>query len=416
MSKFSFETDVIHGGFAPDKSNFFSVSAPITMSSTYKMADIGIPDLTNGTYIYSRLGNPTREALEKSIAKLENAKHGFAFASGMAAITACVQFLAKSGDHVICADDVYGGTNWYFSNIAKQNGLNVEMLNLRDISGLTKKVNKKTKLVLFETVTNPLIKVNDVSTIAKAVHEINKDCLVIIDNTFLTPWNMRPLEHGADVVLHSASKYINGHSDCVCGLVATSNDSVRDALFGAQVYLGGVPSPFDSFLVSRGMKTLHLRMPRHYENALKIAKWLQTNEKIEKIWYPGLESHEGYEVLKKLSRTAGGLITFTIKGSEEQARRFLQSTKLISLAVSLGGYESLAQHPYSMTHANVTEEHKKKIGITKNMIRLSVGLENVDDLINDIENAINIAVSDEHDMKKTITVAPVVEKCATVGN
>lgn len=390
----SFGTDAIHAGQDPAKFNFKSAVPPITMASTYQRSDTGIPDLTNGKYIYSRLGNPTRECLEQCIAKLENAKHGLAFSSGMAAITGCIQTFAKAGDHVICGDDVYGGTNWYFNNIANKNGLEIDMVDMRSIDAVVAAVRDSTQIVFFESMTNPLLRVVDVAAVAEAVHKIRDDIVVIVDNTFMTPWNMRPLDLGADIVVHSATKYINGHSDVVCGLLSTNSSNMREALFMTQITLGAVPSPFDSYLVNRGMKTLHLRMPRHAENAMKVAEWLEANPRIEKVYYPGLPSHPEHDILKKVARGAPGIITFSTKGQEENASKFLKSTKVVTLAVSLGGYESLAEHPASMTHANVPKEHREALGITDTMIRMSVGLEDAEDIIADLENALKIALPD----------------------
>lgn len=382
MAKFNYktiETGLIHGGIYGDQYTG-AVNVPIYQTSTYEQQGLG----QNKGWEYSRTGNPTRAALEALIAELEGGSHGFAFASGMAALTAVLS-LFKSGDKIIISSNVYGGTFRVLDKIFKNFNISYSIEDTTDLEGLDKKITDDVKAILVETPANPLLTITDLEGIAKIAKK--HGILSIVDNTFMTPYLQRPIEQGIDIVVHSATKYLGGHSDVVAGLAVVHNKELAERLAFIQNATGGVLGPFDSFLLIRGIKTLGVRLDRHTENALKIAKWLTVQSAVKKVYYPGLESAQGYEINKKQAKNGGAMISFELKENYDH-KTFFSSLGLISLAESLGGVESLACHPASMTHASIPREIREKVGITDGLIRLSVGIEGVEDLIADLQQAI----------------------------
>ena len=382
MAKFNYktiETGLIHGGIYGDQYTG-AVNVPIYQTSTYEQQGLG----QNKGWEYSRTGNPTRAALEALIAELEGGSHGFAFASGMAALTAVLS-LFKSGDKIIISSNVYGGTFRVLDKIFKNFNISYSIEDTTDLEGLDKKITDDVKAILVETPANPLLTITDLEGIAKIA--IKHGILSIVDNTFMTPYLQRPIEQGIDIVVHSATKYLGGHSDVVAGLAVVHNKELAERLAFIQNATGGVLGPFDSFLLIRGIKTLGVRLDRHTENALKIAKWLTGQSAVKKVYYPGLESSQGYEINKKQAKNGGAMISFELKENYDH-KTFFSSLGLISLAESLGGVESLACHPASMTHASIPREIREKVGITDGLIRLSVGIEGAEDLIADLQQAI----------------------------
>ncbi len=378
----SIESALIHGGIDGDEFTG-AVNVPIYQTSTYAQQGIG----QNKGWEYSRTGNPTRAALEKLIAELEGGTHGFAFASGMAALST-VLTLFKSGDRIIISSNVYGGTFRVLDKVFKNFGVNYSIEDTSDLENLEKKIGSDVKAILIETPANPLLTISDLEGIAKLAKK--HGILSIVDNTFMTPYLQRPIEKGIDIVVHSATKYLGGHSDVVAGLVVVNDKDLAERLAFIQNAVGGVLGPFDSFLLIRGIKTLGVRLDRHTENALRIARWLEKNPAVKKVYYPGLESAQGYEINKRQAKNGGAMISFELKENYD-FKKFFSSLKLISLAESLGGVESLACHPASMTHASIPREIREKVGITDGLIRLSVGIEGADDLIFDLNNAIEEA-------------------------
>lgn len=363
----------------------------LELATTYAQKSPGV----HRGFEYSRTGNPTRQVLEKLIAAVESAKHGLCFASGSAA-TASITSILKTGDHIVCIDDVYGGTNRYFLNIAvKVNGMKVSFVELagkdgaRNLERFVKQcsVADKPKMVWIESPTNPMLKCSDFRAISEVAHRYG--IMVVVDNTFGTPFNQQPLTMGADVVVHSITKYLNGHSDVVMGVAVTNSERVREQLAFVQNSIGAVPAPFDCYQVIRGMKTLEVRMARHAENALKVARWLEGHSKVERVFYPHLPSHPHYAIASQTMRTGGGMITFLLKGGMKESRAFLENLKLFTLAESLGAVESLAEHPAIMTHASVPPKQRKEIGILDNLVRLSVGIENIEDIMADLKRALD---------------------------
>ncbi len=375
-----FETRVIHAGCEPDPGTG-AIMTPIFQTSTYVQASPG----KHKGYDYSRTHNPTRTALEKNIASLEEGNYGLAFSSGMSAITAVTQLL-KTGDHVICCDDVYGGTFRLFDKVVKRYNLEFDFVDLTIPQSLERYVRDNTKIVWLESPSNPLLKLIDIEAIVRVAKKNN--LLVCVDNTFATPFFQKPLKRGADIVMHSTTKYLNGHSDAIGGALVTNEKELYEKLQFLQNAVGAIPGPFDCFLVLRGIKTLAVRMKRHEENAIKIAQFLENHPKVKRVIYPGLGSHPQHELARKQMAGFGGIITFFIKGGLEAARRFLERVRIFSLAESLGGVESLIEHPAIMTHASLPKEIREKTGISDELIRVSVGIENVDDLIDDLENAL----------------------------
>lgn len=369
---------VVHGGIYGDKTTG-AVNVPIYQTSTYEQKGLG----ENTGWEYSRTGNPTRAALEALIAELENGTAGFAFASGLAAITA-VLMLFKSGDRILISSNVYGGTFRVLDKVFKQFGLSYSIEDTTNLETFESKITPDVKAVLIESPANPLLTVTDLAGISAISKK--KGILTIVDNTFMTPYLQRPLELGADIVVHSATKYLGGHSDLVAGLAVVKNEKIAERLAFLQNATGGVLGPFDSFLLIRGIKTLAVRMDRHVANAEKIAVFLQKNEAVKKVYYPALPDAQGYAVNKKQAKNGGAMISFELKENYD-IKTFFKSVRLIALAESLGGVESLVCHPATMTHASIPREIRQKIGITDGLIRLSVGIENAGDLTADLEQA-----------------------------
>ena len=371
------DTKLIHGSHLIDEQTG-AVSIPIYQVSTYKQDEVG----KHRGYEYSRTGNPTRQALEDYIAALENGARGLAFSSGMSA-TGTVLSLFEQGDHIICSDDVYGGTFRIMDKVFTRFGLTVSYVNTSDLSEVENAFQPNTKALFVETPTNPLLKVSDISALSKLAK--SKNVILIVDNTFYTPYWQNPLDLGADIVVHSATKYLGGHSDVVAGLVVTKEAELGEKLHFYQNAIGGVLGPQDSWLLMRGMKTLGLRMKQHEFSANKIAEWLSS--KVDKVYYPGLPAHPNHDIAKKQARGFGGMISFDV-GNGTKAAGALTKVKYFTLAESLGAVESLISIPSKMTHASIPPETRKKLGITDGLIRISVGIEDVEDLINDLDQAI----------------------------
>jgi cystathionine beta-lyase/cystathionine gamma-synthase len=371
-----FATRAIHAGQEPDPATG-AVITPIYQTSTFAQEAVGV----NKGYDYARVANPTRTALEECLASLENAAHGHAFSSGIGATTTIVHLL-DPGDHVVCVNDVYGGTYRMFSQVYEPKGYRFTYATPEELSSDPAALVRGARLVWIESPTNPLLNLVDIEAAAKAAHEVG--AIVVVDNTFASPYLQRPLELGADIVVHSTTKYLGGHSDLIGGFVATNDPTIAERLYFLQKSLGGVPGPFDSWLVLRGLKTLGVRMERHCENARRIAEYLESHQAVEQVLYPGLPSHPGHEIAKRQMKDFGGMISF-LAGSEEEAIELVARTKIWTLAESLGGVESLIEHPAQMTHASTAES---PFPIPKNLIRLSVGIESVDDLIADLEAAL----------------------------
>ena len=379
MSYKSIETVLIHGGIPIDERTG-AVNIPIYQTSTFKQDGLG----KMRGYEYSRTGNPTREALEALIAELEGGYAGFAFASGLAAETAVLSLL-NSGDRVLISSNVYGGTFRLLNNVFDHFNISYTISDTEDPESFEKDIADDVKAVLLESPANPLMTVTDIRKIAEIAHK--HDLLVIVDNTFMTPYLQRPIELGADIVVHSATKYLGGHSDVVAGLAVTKTKELADKIAFIQNSTGGVLPPFDSFLLIRGIKTLGVRLDRHVENAQSAAKFLSEHDAVKSVHYPGLPSDKGYEVNKSQAKNGGVMISFELKDNYD-IEKFFESLELVTLAESLGGVESLVCHPSSMTHASIPEDIRKKVGITDGLIRLSIGIENIDDILADIEQAI----------------------------
>jgi len=373
------ETLIIHGGNAIEERTG-AVNVPIYQTSTYKQDELG----KHRGYEYSRTGNPTRKALEKLIADLENGKYGFAFASGLAAITT-VLALFKSGDNIVISNNVYGGTFRLLNQVFNNFDITFTVAENDDYE---KSITTNTKAILIESPANPLLTITDIKTISDIAHKHN--LLSIVDNTFMTPYLQRPLDLGADIVIHSATKYLGGHCDLIAGLVVVNDDKLAEKIAFLQNSIGAILEPFDSFLLIRGIKTLAVRMDRITENALFAAEYLQNHEAVKNIYYPGLKVSKDYDVNLKQAKNGGGMISFELRENYD-IKKFFASLNLIMLAESLGGVESLVCHPSTMTHASIPEEIRKKIGITEGLIRLSIGIENKEDIINDLEQAIRKA-------------------------
>lgn len=376
-------TRAIHAGQAPDPTTG-AVMTPIYQTSTYVQKSPGV----HSGYEYSRTQNPTRHALESCLASLEGGDHGIAFASGCAA-TSAVMHLLKTGDRVICSDDVYGGTYRLFDKVFRRLGITFDFVDLTDPKHLSAAFFRGARLVWLESPSNPMLKVIDIQRIASLGHECG--ALVVVDNTFLTPVNQSPLTLGADLIVHSTTKYLNGHSDAIGGAIITSNGSLAKELYFIQNSVGAVPSPHDCFLVLRGLKTLHLRMERHEQNARALARVLEQHEAVEKVIYPGLSSHPQHALAQKQAKGFGGMISFVVKGGLPSARAALEAFRIFALAESLGGVESLVEHPAIMTHASVEPDIREKLGIKDGLIRLSVGVEELNDLQEDLERALDCA-------------------------
>ena len=380
-----FETKAIHVGEEPNLKEGGSgdVVVPIHLSSTFARREVEKP---TGGYEYSRSGNPTRHALEKRLAVLENAGFGLAFSSGLAAETVLCMTLLKSGDHVIAFDDLYGGTKRLFNTIFNRNfGVEFSYVDARDKENIKKGIRGNTRLIWLETPTNPLMRLCDLKGIADIARE--KGILTVVDNTFMSPYLQRPLDFGIDIVVHSTTKYLNGHSDSVGGAIMLSDEDIYNKLKFNQNAIGAILSPFDSYMVLRGIKTLAIRMDRHSRNAVDIARYLESHSKVRNVYYPGLESYPQFELARRQMSRFGGMISFEMDGGLEEARTFLEGLRIFSLAESLGGVESLIEHPALMTHASIPKEEREKVGITDYLIRVSVGIEDVEDLKEDLDNA-----------------------------
>ena len=374
----------IHAGQEPDPTSG-AVMTPIVLASTFVQDG---PGAMKAGYDYSRAGNPTRSALEGCLAALEGAKHAVAFGSGCAATTAMLLTL-KSGDHVLCGDDVYGGTFRIFDKVVKQFGVTSTSLDMSDASKVAEAVRPETKMIWLETPSNPMLKVFDIAAIAKVAKD--KDLVLVVDNTFATPMLQQPLALGATAVVHSTTKYLNGHSDVVGGAAITNDDALAEKLHFIQKSVGGVPSPFDCYMVLRGLKTLSVRMKQHVQSAQILVEHLSKHRQVEKVFYPGLASHPGHAIAAKQMKGPGGMISFELKGGIEASKAFLKALRVFACAESLGGVESLAEHPAIMTHASLPAEARRALGIGDGLIRLSVGLEDVEDLREDLERGFRAA-------------------------
>jgi len=378
--KVAFATRAIHAGQHPDPTTG-AIMTPVYLSSTYVQASPGV----HKGYDYSRTSNPTRKAYEDCLASLESGKHGFAFASGCAASTT-IMHLLKAGDHVVANDDMYGGTFRLFDKVIKNNGVEFSYVNLTNADNFAGAVKPNTKLVWLETPTNPMLKLVDIRKIAAEAKK--RGILTVVDNTFMSPYFQRPLELGADIVVHSTTKFINGHSDIVGGAVVTADDKLAERIGFFSNSIGAIQATFDSFLCMRSLKTLPVRMRAHAHNGLAIAEFLEKHPKVEKVIYPGLKSHPQYDLAREQMTGFGGMITFYVKGGLNESRAFLEKVKIFSLAESLGGVESLIEHPAIMTHASVPAETRRTLGIADNLVRLSVGIEDLNDLLWDLEQAL----------------------------
>ncbi|KAF2514635.1 cystathionine gamma-synthase [Flavobacterium foetidum] len=378
-----FNTKVIHGGQHHDPSTG-AVMPPVYQTSTFVQTSPGKP---LADYEYSRASNPTRTALEDALASIENGTRGLAFSSGLAA-TDCVLRSFKAGDEIIAMDDLYGGTYRMFSRIYKDSGIKFHFVDMTNIDKLKALINENTKLIWVETPTNPLMKLADIAEVAKITKE--KNILLAVDNTFATPYLQKPLDLGADIVMHSATKYLGGHSDVIAGALIVKDAALGDQLHFQQFATGATLGPMDSFLVLRGIKTLALRVQRHCENGEKVVEYLSNHPKIKTVYYPGLKTHPFHEIAKKQMKAFGGMVSFDFKsGKKEDSIAFLEKLKVFTLAESLGGVESLANHPALMTHASIPADKRAEVGINDDLVRLSVGIEDADDLIADLEQALS---------------------------
>lgn len=377
-----FNTKTIHGGQENIDPGYDSVMPPIYQTSTYAQSTPG----GHKGFEYSRSGNPTRGALENSVASIENGKHGIIFGSGLAAIDAVLKLL-KPGDEILSTNDLYGGTYRLFTGIFEDFGLKFNFTGMQNAADIADQITENTKLIWVETPTNPMLNIIDIEAIAKIAKE--KDILLAVDNTFATPYLQQPLDLGADLVMHSATKYLGGHSDVVMGALAVKDDDLAEKLYFIQNASGAVAGPQDSFLVLRGIKTLHLRMQRHCENGKAVAEFLENHPKVDKIYWPGLKNHPNHDIAKKQMKDFGGMLSFTTKNdSLNGAVSCVEKLKVFTLAESLGGVESLAGHPASMTHASIPKEEREKTGVKDSLIRLSVGVEDEADLIADLKQAL----------------------------
>lgn len=376
-----FNTKTIHGGQEHD-SAYGAVMPPIYQTSTYAQTTPG----GHKGYEYSRTHNPTRNALENALASIENGTYGLAFGSGLAAIDAVIKLL-KPGDEVISTNDLYGGSFRLFTKVFQDFGIKFHFIGMQNASNIEAYINENTKLIWVETPTNPMMNIIDIEAASKVAKKNN--ILLAVDNTFATPYLQQPLDLGADIVMHSATKYLGGHSDVVMGALVVKDKDLADQLYFIQNASGAICGPQDSFLVLRGIKTLHVRMQRHCENGKAIAEYLENHPKVEKVYWPGFKSHLNHEIAKKQMKDFGGMISFTTKGNNyKEAIKTIETLKVFTLAESLGGVESLCGHPASMTHASIPKEEREKTGVVDSLIRLSVGIEDVNDLITDLEQAL----------------------------
>jgi len=382
--KKNFETLAIHAGQKPDPTSG-AVMTPIVMASTFEQSSPGV----HKGYDYSRSINPTREAFEECIASLENGIKGFGFSSGVAAISACVELL-EPGDHIIAMDDLYGGSVRLFNEIKSiSQGIKISYVDMSNIENIEKEISDNTKMLFIETPTNPLLKISDLQKISELAK--NRKILTVCDNTFASPFNQKPLNFGIDIVIHSATKYLGGHSDLIAGAMVIGKDDLDLIARMENIHnsLGPISGAFDSFLLLRSLKTLVVRMQRHNENAMKLAQYFEGHNKISRVIYPGLASHPQHSLAKSQMEGFSGIVSLELNGNLSNAKELLEKTSIFTLAESLGGVESLIEHPGLMTHASLPEERRKKLGISDTLIRLSVGLENIDDLVDDIESSLN---------------------------
>jgi cystathionine beta-lyase/cystathionine gamma-synthase len=376
-----FGTKAIHAGQHPDPTNG-AIMTPIYCTSTYVQE---YPAVIKDGYDYSRGKNPTRQALQENLAALEGGKHGLAFSSGLAAIHSVLTAIVGPGDRVVCGNDLYGGTLRLMRRVFESQGVTIETVDTTDLAAVEAALAKPTKFLWLETPTNPLLRITDLEKVSAMAHAAG--ALVGCDNTFATPYLQRPLELGCDLVMHSLTKYMGGHSDVVAGAVIVDDDELAEKIAFFQFAIGGVPGPHDCFLVLRGTKTLHVRMDRHCQSARALATWLEEHPRVDQVNYPGLASHAGHDIAAKQMSDFGGMISFVMKGSVEDGMRFTAATRVFALAESLGGVESLIEHPPSMTHASIPEDERRAAGLHDGLIRLSVGLEDLDDLKEDLDQA-----------------------------
>jgi cystathionine beta-lyase/cystathionine gamma-synthase len=378
-----FDTKVVRAGIVPDPTTG-AILPPIYETATYVLPEVG----HDKGFDYTRSSNPTRQVLEENLAAIESADHAISFASGMAAVDACLKLLA-SGDHVVCGDDVYGGVTRHFDNVLSHYGLQFTYVDTTDPEAVRSAMTPKTRLLWIETPTNPLLKVTDMEAMVAVARE--HDVLLGVDSTFATPVFLRPLEFGADIVMHSTTKYLSGHNQIIGGVLATNSREIYDKMKFIQKTIGAVSSPFDCWLNLSGLKTLHLRMQRHEESAMQVATFLESQTKIERVLYPGLVSHPQHAVAKAQMSGFSGMITFELTGGTKAGKRLMNHVKLCALAESLGSVETMITHPASMTHADVPPEDRRRRGLTDGLVRLSVGIEDVDDIIADLEQALTTA-------------------------
>jgi len=384
-----FATKALHVGQEPEQWNSMAVVPHISLSTTFKQdapADFK-------KYEYGRSGNPTRDVLEACLASLDGAKHAMTFSSGLAACTALTHLLS-AGEHIVSMDDVYGGTNRYFRKVASRMNIQTSFVDATTASKVREAIQPNTRMVWIETPTNPTLKVVDIQAVADIVKEFKtkQEIILVVDNTFESAYFQRPLELGADVSYYSLTKYMNGHTDVIMGSVSVNDDGIHERLRFLQNAIGPVPSPFDCYLVNRSLKTLRVRMEEHQRNSLTVGVWLESHPAVVSVRHPGLPSHPQHELVKRQQYGHSGMISFYLKGKLAESKTLLSSLKVITLAESLGGYESLAELPYSMTHASIEEKERVALGVTENLVRLSIGLENVEDIIADLDQALRIAV------------------------
>ncbi len=389
LQDYNIETLAIHAGQEPDPLTG-AVVPPIYQTSTFAQDQVG--QLKAG-YDYSRADNPTRKNLETCIAALEGGQYGFAFGSGMAAINN-VMYLLQTGDHILVGDDVYGGTYRYFTKVLNQFGITTTFVDTSNLDAVRQAIQENTKLLWVESPTNPLLKLSDIKALVSLAKE--RDMIVTVDNTFMTPYFQNPLKLGADIVVHSATKYLGGHSDVIGGLMATNNKDIAEKMHFTLKSVGAIPGPFDCWLTQRGIKTLAVRMEAHQKNAMAIANMLEAHDQVDRVYYPGLSSHPQHQLAKEQMQGFGGMISFVVKGGLEAAKAILENTQVFTLAESLGGVESLIEHPAIMTHASIPKEHRDVLGIDDGLVRLSVGIENQSDLIDDLKQALSKAALVAH--------------------
>ena len=378
--EYGFSTRAIHAGQKPDPTTG-AIITPLYLTSTFVQSSPG----EHKGYEYSRTSNPTRKAYEDCLANLESGEFGFGLASGCAASTT-VMHLLKSGDHVIACDDMYGGSFRLFDKVIQKNGIRFSFVDMTDLNQIERAVEKETKMIWIETPTNPLLKIIDIQGVSNLAG--SKGIMTVVDNTFMSPYFQKPLKEGADIVVHSSTKFINGHSDIVGGVIVVKNPQIAEKLAFLNNSMGGICSPFDAFMCLRSLKTLSIRMMAHQKNAIKVAKFLESSNQVEKVIYPGLKSHPQHNLAQRQMSGFGGMISFYLRGGLNKACDFLKKVKIFSLAESLGGVESLIEHPAIMTHASVPSEIRKQLGIEDGLVRLSVGIEDSEDLIKDLEQAL----------------------------